>query len=170
VLLGAPPPPPPPNVPPLPDTAKPKTMRDRLASHRANPACASCHRVMDPIGFSLENFDAVGAWRTRDGEIPIDPADTLADGTKVDGPVALRQAILRNPETFVMTLTEKLLTYGLGRGLTYHDTSAIRKIVRDAAADDYRMSSLVLGIVRSVPFQMRIKPEAPEDEGARGSR
>jgi len=169
-ILGAPPPPPPPNVPPLPDTAKPKTMRDRLASHRANPACASCHRVMDPIGFSLENFDAVGAWRTRDGEIPIDPADTLADGTKVDGPVALRQAILRNPETFVMTLTEKLLTYGLGRGLTYHDTSAIRKIVRDAAADDYRMSSLVLGIVRSVPFQMRIKPEAPEDEGARGSR
>jgi hypothetical protein len=169
-ILGSPPPPPPPNVPPLPDTQKPKTMRERLASHRASPACASCHRVMDPIGFALENFDAVGAWRVRDGENLIDPSDTLADGTAVNGPVALRQAILRNPEIFVTTLTEKLMTYGLGRGLSYHDMPAVRKVVRDAAASEYRMSALVLGIVKSVPFQMRVKMPAVEDDSIRGSR
>ena len=169
-ILGSPPPPPPPNVPPLPDSQKPKTMRERLASHRASPACASCHRVMDPIGFALENFDAVGAWRVRDGENLIDPSDTLADGTAVNGPVALRQAILRNPEIFVTTVTEKLMTYGLGRGLSYHDMPAIRKVVRDAAASEYRMSALVLGIVKSVPFQMRVKMPAVEEDSIRGSR
>jgi hypothetical protein len=161
-ILGATPAPPPPNVPPLADTAKPKTMRDRMSAHRANPVCASCHRVMDPIGLALENFDATGAWRSKDGEAPIDASDTLADGTKVDGPVALRQALLREPDRFVATLTEKLMTYGLGRGLDYHDMPAVRTIVRDAAASDYRMSSIVLGIVKSVPFQMRTKPSANE--------
>jgi mono/diheme cytochrome c family protein len=161
-ILGATPAPPPPNVPPLADTAKPKTMRERMSSHRANPVCASCHRVMDPIGLALENFDATGAWRSKDGEAPIDASDTLADGTKVDGPVALRQALLREPDRFVATLTEKLMTYGLGRGLDYNDMPAVRAIVRDAAASDYRMSSIIMGIVKSVPFQMRTKPPAGE--------
>ena len=161
-ILGATPAPPPPDVPPLADSIKPKTMRERMSVHRANPVCASCHRVMDPIGLALENFDATGAWRARDGEAPIDAADTLADGTKVDGPVALRQAMLREPDRFVATLTEKLMTYGLGRGLDYRDMPAVRTIVRNAAASDYRMSSIILGIVKSVPFQMRTKPPAGE--------
>ena len=157
-IIGTPPPAPPPNVPPLPDTSKPRTMRERMESHRANPACATCHRIMDPLGLSLENFDAVGNWRTTDGGNPIDPADTLADGTKVNGPVSLREAILRRPDMFVGMLTEKLLTYALGRGLDYYDMPAVRKIQRDAAAQDNRFSSIVLGIVNSVPFQMRAKP------------
>jgi hypothetical protein len=159
-IIGTPPPAPPPNVPPLPDTSKPKTMRERMEAHRANPACATCHRIMDPLGLSLENFDAVGNWRTTDGGKPIDPADTLADGTKVNGPVSLREAILRRPDMFVGMLTEKLLTYALGRGLDYYDMPAVRKIQRDAAAQDNRFSSIVLGIVNSVPFQMRAAPAA----------
>jgi hypothetical protein len=159
-IIGTPPPAPPPNVPPLPDTSKPRTMRERMESHRANPACATCHRIMDPLGLSLENFDAVGNWRTSDGGHPIDPADTLADGTKVNGPVSLREAILRRPDMFVSMLTEKLLTYALGRGLDYYDMPAVRKIQRDAAAQNNRFSSIVLGIVNSVPFQMRATPSS----------
>jgi hypothetical protein len=165
-ILGVTPAPPPPDVPPLADTAKPKTMRERMSVHRANPVCASCHRVMDPIGLALENFDATGAWRVKDGDAPIDASDTLADGTAVNGPVALRQAILREPDRFVSTLTEKLMTYGLGRGLDYYDMPAVRTIVRDAAANNYRMSSIILGIVKSVPFQMRTK-SAPAAETPR---
>jgi mono/diheme cytochrome c family protein len=157
-ILGTPPPAPPPNVPPLPDSAKPRTMRERMEAHRANPACASCHRIMDPLGLSLENFDAVGNWRTTDNGNAIDPATTLADGTEVNGPVSLRAAILRRPDMFVGMLTEKLLTYALGRGLDYYDMAAVRKIQRDAAAQDNRFSSIVLGIVNSVPFRMRTKP------------
>jgi hypothetical protein len=168
-ILGSPPPPPPPNVPPLPDTSKPKTMRERMESHRANPACATCHRIMDPLGLSLENFDAVGNWRTSDAGTPIDPSDTLADGTKVNGPVALREAILRRPDMFVSMLTEKLLTYALGRGLDYYDMPAVRKIQQDAAAANNRFSAIVLGIVKSVPFQMRATPgPAPSTSIAQG--
>jgi hypothetical protein len=137
---------------------KPRSGREALEQHRANLACASCHRVMDPIGFALENFDAVGAWREKDGGTlgdSIDASGQLADGTKVDGVVALRKALVREPETFVRTMTEKLLTYAVGRGLTASDMPVVRGIVRDARAEHYRFSSIVLGIVGSVPFQMR---------------
>jgi hypothetical protein len=115
---------------------------------------------MDPVGLALENFDAVGAWRVREGTNPVEPAGQIFDGTKVDGPVTLRKALLSRPENFVDTLTEKLLTYALGRALVYSDMPAIRGIVHDASRNDYRFSSIVLGIVKSVPFQMRSKPPA----------
>ena len=158
-LLGSPPPPPPANVPPLKEEgelAQPQTMRERMEQHRANPVCASCHKAMDPIGFALENFDAVGAWRTRDGRIPIDTAGQFVDGSAVEGPVALRAAVLRQPENFVSTLTEKMLIYALGRGIDHRDMPTVRTIVSVAAPQDYRFSALVLGIVRSAPFQKRI--------------
>jgi cytochrome c551/c552 len=157
-LLGTPPPPPPPDVPALEEkggTAEAHSVRERLEKHRANPPCAGCHRMMDPLGLALENFDAVGAWRVTDEGSPIDASGQLLDGTRVDGVVTLRQAILRRPDLFVRTLTSKLLVYGLGRGLSYHDMPVVRGVVRDAAADDYRFSSLILGIVHSRPFQMR---------------
>jgi hypothetical protein len=160
-ILGAPPPPPPDVVPPFEEetaAARPKSVRERLEAHRRNPACAGCHRMIDPAGLALENFDAVGAWRSRDGGTrgtPVDASGQLVDGTKVDGVVALRQALMREPEIFVGTVTEKLLTYALGRGLVASDMPAVRAIVRDARRDNYRFSSIVLGIVRSVPFQMR---------------
>jgi hypothetical protein len=157
-VLGTPPPPPPPNVPALNESGKAQTVRERMAAHRASPACASCHRIMDPLGFALENFDATGAWRIKDSGFPIDPSDTLADGTKVDGPAALRQALLRRPDMFVGTVTQKLMTYALGRGIQYYDMPAVRKVEHDAALHDDRFSSIVLGIVNSVPFQMRAKP------------
>ncbi|MNC85396.1 hypothetical protein D3C83_09920 [compost metagenome] len=161
-VLGAPPPPPPDVVPPFEETteaARPKSVRDRLEQHRRNPACAGCHRMMDPVGLALENFDATGAWRTRDGGTrgtTIDSSGQLVDGTVVNGVVALRQALLRDPEIFVGTVTEKLLTYALGRGLSAADMPAVRTIVRDARRENYRLSSIVLGIVRSLPFQKRI--------------
>jgi hypothetical protein len=157
-LMGSPPPPPPPDVPALKDDeegAPPTSMRARMEQHRRNPVCASCHQIMDPIGLSLENFDAVGAWRALDGGAPIDATTRLGDGTVIDGPVALRRALLKRPEVFVATVTEKLMIYALGRGLSYHDLPAVRAIVNSAAGQDYRFSSLILGVVRSVPFQMR---------------
>jgi hypothetical protein len=156
-LLGTPPPPPPPNVPPLPEKkgqAKPRSVRELMAAHRANPVCASCHNIMDPPGLALENFDAVGQWRNAEDGLPIDASGSMPDGTKFDGVVGLRQALLKRGDLVVMTLTEKLLTYALGRGLEVHDAPAVRKIVREAGAD-YRFSSLALGIVNSLPFQMR---------------
>ncbi len=159
-VLGMPPPPPPGAVPPLKendDDGKPHTLRERMEEHRSNPACASCHKVMDPIGFSLENFDAVGAWRVRDGGSPIDASGQLADGTAVDGVITLRRAILRRPDVFVGTMTEKMLTYALGRGLAPYDMPVVRGIVREASRADLRFSSIVLGIVDSAPFQMRVK-------------
>jgi hypothetical protein len=164
-LLGAPPPAPPANVPPLKETSEGEggkilTMRERMEEHRSNPVCASCHKLMDPIGLSMENFDAIGAWRTRDGGTlgtPIDASGQLMDGTKVDGVVSLRQALVRQPEIFVGALTEKLLTYALGRGLTASDMPVVRAIVRDASRQDYKFSSLIGGIVGSTPFQMRMK-------------
>jgi len=162
-LLGTPPPAPPPDVPALEDAdvAEDATLRERLVAHRDNPACAGCHALMDPIGFALENFDAVGAWRDREHGLdtpPIDASGRMLDGTEVSGPVELRQSLLGNPEHFVATLTEKLMIYALGRGLVATDMPAIRTIVRDARASDYRFSEIVLGIVRSTPFTMRVKP------------
>jgi mono/diheme cytochrome c family protein len=159
-LLGTPPPPPPPNVPPLDEGegVAPKSMRERMEQHRRNPVCANCHRIMDPIGLALENFDAVGAWRTVDASTAIDASGQLADGAKVDGPVSLREALLRRRELFVSTLTEKLLIYALGRTVEHSDMPAIRAIVRAAARDQFRWSSLVLGVVTSPQFQMRAAP------------
>jgi Protein of unknown function (DUF1592)/Protein of unknown function (DUF1588)/Protein of unknown function (DUF1587)/Protein of unknown function (DUF1585)/Protein of unknown function (DUF1595)/Planctomycete cytochrome C len=158
-ILGMPVPPPPPDVPPLKENKegeRPKTMREQMAEHRANAVCASCHKIMDPVGFALENFDAVGAWRSQDAGQPIDASGELADGTKVDGVVALRKALVSRPEVFVGTMTEKLLIYALGRGLDSHDMPVVRAIVRDAAHHDYRFSSIILGVVHSTPFQMRM--------------
>jgi hypothetical protein len=167
-ILGMPVPPPPPDVPLLKDTPAgeiPKSMREQMAEHRANPACATCHKIMDPIGFALENFDAVGEFRSREPGGPIDASGQLADGTKIDGVAGLREALVRRPDMFASTLTEKLLTYGLGRGLDYYDMPAVRAIVRDAAQSNYRFSAIVMGIVRSTPFQMRAAPPR-ETEGA----
>ena len=141
---------------------KPRTMREQMAEHRANPACANCHKVMDSIGFALENFDAVGAWRSRDADAPIDASGELADGTHVNGILELRAALLKNPELFAGTMTEKMLTYALGRGTDYRDMPAVRTIVRDAGRDGYRFSSIVMGVIRSIPFQMRTAPDAQE--------
>ena len=160
-ILGTPPPPPPPDVPELEtaEGAEPLSMREAMEQHRANPVCASCHRLMDPVGLSLEHFDATGRWRDREaGGGPIDATGELPDGTPFDGPSGLRSALLRHPDRFVTTVTEKLMTYALGRGVEYYDAPAIRAIVRDAARDDYRLSVLVKGVVRSMPFQMRRSP------------
>ena len=158
-VLGTPPAPPPPDIPPLPGpgaAGEPRTVRERLAQHRRNAACAICHAPMDPLGFALENFDAVGAWRTRDAGLPVDASAVLADGTTAfDGPAGLRQVLLDRSEQFVETVAEKLLTYALGRGIEHYDRPVIRAITRAAAEDDYRWSSLILGIVESTPFRMR---------------
>ncbi len=158
-LVGTPPPPPPPDVPSLQENekAKPRTMRERMEAHRANPVCATCHKVMDPLGFVLENFDAVGAWRGREAGHPIDVTGTFWDGTQLNGAVSLREALLKRPEAFIGNFSEKLLTYALGRGLDYYDMPAVRDILRQADGADYRFSSVVLGIVNSKPFQMRTK-------------
>ena len=158
-ILGTPPPPPPPDVPDLPERADDGTvtsLRARLEAHRANPVCSNCHARMDPLGFALENFDAVGKWRdTGVAGTRIDPSGTLPDGTAFDGFPGLRDILLERREEFVTTVTEKLLTYALGRGVEYYDRPAIRAIVREAAANEYRWSSLILGVARSLPFQMR---------------
>jgi hypothetical protein len=165
-ILAAPPPAPPPNVPSLESSNKdnqPLTVRQMLEIHRANPVCASCHARMDPIGLSLENFDAIGQWRTTDAGSPIDASGVLLDGTKVNGPRELRQALLAQKSQFVSAVTEKLLTYALGRGLEYYDAPTVRAIDRAADADNYRWSSLIAAIVKSPPFQMRTEAKrAPE--------
>ena len=159
-LLGSPPPPPPPDVQGLPDADHPDaeralSMRERMEVHRTTPVCASCHVRMDPLGFSLENFDGIGAWRTTEGGTPIDASSTLPDGVSFEGPAGLRGLLLAQKERFAETVTEKLLTYALGRGVEYYDGPAVRKITRDAAASDYRWSQVILGIIESTPFQMR---------------
>jgi mono/diheme cytochrome c family protein len=157
-ILAAPPPAPPPNVPSLESSnkdGKPLSVRQMLEMHRANPACASCHARMDPLGLSLENFDAIGQWRATDAGHPIDASGVLLDGTKVGGPKELRQALVAQKTQFVEAVTEKLLTYALGRGLQYYDAPTVRAIDRSAAGDDYRWSSLILSIVKSAPFQTR---------------
>ena len=157
-LLGVPPPPPPPDVPALEGQHRRRQASPCASawpSTARNAACAGCHNLMDPIGLSLENFDAVGRWRTVGDGVPIDASGGLPDGSKFDGVAGLEAALLRRPELFVGTLTEKLLTYALGRGVEYYDAPAVRTIVRDARAQDYRFSSIILGIVKSTPFQMR---------------
>jgi hypothetical protein len=164
-LLNTPPPPPPPDVPTLEESNKgtstaAKTVRAQLELHRNNSVCASCHRVIDPVGFALENFDSVGIWRgTGPDGAPLDVAGTLVDGTQINGPAALREAILSRPDAFVTVVTERMLTYALGRGLEPADMPVVRRIVKKAAQNDYRLSSIVMGIVESAPFQMRTKLE-----------
>lgn len=159
-ILGTPVPPPPPGVPPLAENhagRAPRSVRERLEEHRKNPGCAGCHNLMDPVGFSLENFDATGAWRDRsESRAPIDASGMLVDGVKVDGPVTLRNALLSRPQLFAGNLTEKLMTYALGRGIEYYDMPTVRAIVREAARNDYRFSSLILGIAKSTVFQMKL--------------
>jgi hypothetical protein len=159
-LIGEPPPPPPPNVPALDDNIVSATLpiRQRLAKHRENPACASCHNVMDPVGFALENFDAVGRWRTEEEHRPVDASGGLADGSTFEGVAGLERALAARPELFAETFAEKLLIFALGRGVAPTDAPALRAIVRRARADDFRFSSVILGIVQSVPFQMRQAP------------
>jgi hypothetical protein len=165
-VLSSPPPPPPPNVPALKteanDTGKPLTMRQAMEAHRANPVCASCHARMDPIGFAMDNFDAVGQWRTSDAGQAIDGSGVLPDGTKFNGVAELKKALLRHPEQFVETVAEKLLMYGISRNVQYYDQPAVRAIVRQAASSNYSFAALVLGVVKSAPFQMRkSQEEAP---------
>ena len=165
-LLGAPPPPPPPEVPDLEENARgepPKSLRERMERHRESPVCASCHAPMDPFGFVLENFDATGRWRDTDAGAAIDASTTLVGGGAVAGPAELQVYLLSRRDEFLRTVTEKLLAYALGRGLEYYDAPAVRKIVRESASNDHHWSSLILGVVRSVPFQMRRMADA---EGA----
>ncbi len=157
-VLGTPPPQPPPNVPPLKENeagGKMLSVRERMEQHRANPACASCHARMDPLGFALENFDATGQWRTRDGDTVIDASAVLSDGTRFTGPAGLRNWLLGRSEQFATSVTEKLMIYALGRGLEYYDAPAVRKVVRESGASGYEFQSLILGVVKSTPFQMR---------------
>ena len=169
VLLGAPPPPPPPNVPNFEETRSVKgdrvlSVRERMEEHRANPACTSCHRVIDPIGLALENFDAIGMYRVRDGEKPVDPTGVLYDGTPLEGPASLRQALLKHRDVVILSLTENLMTYALGRPVEYDDMPSIRTIIRDAARNDNRMSSFILGVVKSPAFQMSRGDDAVQTE------
>ena len=157
-LLGVPPQPPPPDIPPLEEASgdgKVLSLRERMERHRANPTCAGCHKAMDPIGFALESFDGIGRFRKTEEGAPIDTTGTLFNGTDVDGVVGLRRNLVAQPEIFVGVMTEKMLTYALGRGLEYYDMPAVRRIVRDAKSRDFRFSSIVLGIARSTPFQMK---------------
>jgi hypothetical protein len=168
-FLGVSPPDPPADVPPLVEkpedstgNVKAPTMRQLLEEHRRNPVCATCHRTFEPMGMALENFDAVGAWRTEDQGQPIDATGELPDGTFLDGVGTLRTLLRRYEDQFVRVVAEKMLTYALGRGVEYQDMPYVRAIVRDAARDDYRFSSLILGIVRNQAFQMNMKDAAPE--------
>ena len=156
-LLGTPPPPPPPNVPALEDNAVSASLpvRERLAQHRANPACASCHDLMDPVGFALENFDALGRWRTLEEGRPVDATGGFPDGAKFTGVAGLEQVLLNRPELFAGTLTEKLLTFALGRGVESFDAPAVRQVLREAQAKEFRFSEIIVGITASVPFKMR---------------
>jgi hypothetical protein len=162
-LLGSPPPSPPPNVPPFPEakngqgaTGVTPSVRERMIQHRTNQPCKGCHQIMDPIGLALENFDGIGRWRTTDSGIPIDASGQLVDGTAIDGPASLQKALLGYSDAFIQTMTEKLLMYAVGRAAHYYDMPAIRAITHEAARNDNRFSSIVLGIVNSKPFQMRM--------------
>jgi hypothetical protein len=157
VLLGSPPPPPPPNVPALEETkattaGKLMTVRERMEEHRSNPACASCHRVIDPLGLTLENFDATGRWRIKDNGVAIDSTGVLYDGTKMEGPAGLRDALMKHKDVFLQTFTENLMTYALGRRVEAYDMPTVRAIVRNAAKNNYRISTFASGIVNSNAF------------------
>jgi hypothetical protein len=159
-LFNSPPPPPPPNVPTLDQStgsATPHSVRERMEQHRKDPVCAACHSIIDPPGLALENFDPIGRWRDKDSGQPIDADTTLPGGIAVSGPGGLREALLNRPELFVSTLTEKLMVYALGRRLEAEDMPAVRRIVREAARDNYRFSAIVLGIVKSPEFQQKAR-------------
>jgi hypothetical protein len=163
VLLGSPPPPPPPNVPTFDesnaaDGGRLLTVRERMEQHRKNPACASCHRAIDPLGLALENFDVTGKWRIKDNAMPIDAASEMYDGTPIDGPVTLRNALLKRKDAFVLSFTENLMTYALGRRIEPSDMPAIRRIIRQAAQQDFRMSAFILGVVESAAFRSSSGP------------
>jgi hypothetical protein len=164
-IIGAPVPTPPPNVPPLEEQAgsknQPRTLREQMELHNARPFCAGCHKIMDPIGFAMENFDAVGRWRTEEHGEPINAKAKLVDGTELTGTVDLRNALLGYSDRFVQTTTEKLMTYALGRGLEYYDMPTVRAIARGAAKNGYRFSDLIMGIVASDAFLMRAAEETP---------
>jgi hypothetical protein len=167
VLLGTPPPPPPPNVPdfdatPEAEDGRLRTVRERMEQHRANPACTSCHKMIDPIGLALENFDVVGAWRIKDNGAPVDASSALYDGTPLEGPDSLRQALLKRSGVLLQTFTENLATFALGRRLEPTDMPAVRGIVREAAAADNRLSAFVLGIVKTPAFRMKSADEDTE--------
>ena len=159
VLLGTPPPAPPPNVPPLMENVsqnvKQLSVRDRMEQHRANEPCHSCHQMMDPIGLSLENFDPVGVWRINDAGFKVDSTSQMYDGSKLNGPVSLRNAVLSHQDAYVGNFTENLLAYGIGRVLDYHDMTTVRTIEHEAAGHNNQFSSFVLGVVESAPFRMR---------------
>jgi hypothetical protein len=161
-LLGTPPPAPPADVPDLAETAAiaPKTMRERLEAHRESPPCAGCHSLIDPLGFALENFDAVGGWRDFDAGAPVDARGRLADGTAIEGVTEFREALVAKPELFAATVTEKLMIYALGRGLQHYDMPVIREILRSAEGGNYRFRAIVQGIVASPGFRMRSKAGA----------
>jgi hypothetical protein len=172
-LLGTPPPPPPPNVPPLADTGganTAKTMRQRMEQHRRQPQCAACHARMDPLGFALENFDAIGLWRTTEGNAPIDASSELPGGIKIGGAADLKNLLVGRRDEFAGTVTEKLMTYALGRGTEYYDAPVIRQILKKAAAEDYKFSAIIEGIVTSTPFQMRMSPPAENPRETTGQQ
>ncbi|MGH9645425.1 MAG: DUF1592 domain-containing protein, partial [Bryobacteraceae bacterium] len=177
-FLGISPPDPPPNVPAIKDkpvdstgNTRVPTMRETMELHHTSPVCASCHKIFEPIGLALENFDAVGTWRTQDGDNPIDASGVLVDGTKVDGVVSLRDMLVRRSDQFARVVTEKLMTYSLGRGVEYQDMPLVRSIVRDSAANDYRFSAIVMGIVKSPSFQMDMKlPDSANVNGGTQTR
>jgi hypothetical protein len=170
-ITGTPPASPPPNVEAFPETQEgeqPRTVRERLEMHRSNPSCNGCHGVMDPLGFALENFDAIGAWRAKDREagVAIDSSGQLADGRVVNGPVDLREALLDDPTQFVQTLTEKLMIYALGRSVEYYDMPAVRRVVREAGRENYRFSAILVGLAKSEPFRYSTTPSAGEADDA----
>jgi len=160
-ILAAPPPPPPPNVPALNDAKNGKllTVREQMEMHRANPVCASCHTKMDPLGFALENYNGIGGWRVADAGKTLDVSAVLPDGTKFAGPSGLQDILMARKDQFVEAFTERLMTYALARGLEAYDMPAVRTVRYAAAKDDYRMNTIIMGIVQSVPFTLRRTPE-----------
>jgi hypothetical protein len=172
VLLGSPPPPPPADVPALEATngtagGKVLSTRERMEEHRKNPACVSCHRVIDPLGLALDNFDVTGKWRIKDNGVPVDASGVMYDGTAIDGPASLRDALLKHRDVFLQTFTENLLTYALGRRVEFYDMPAVRAIVGQAAKTDFHFSSFVLGIVNNAAFQRRTAEPAQTTAAAR---
>ena len=174
-LLGVPPPPPPPDVPDLVQNTgdaagntRVPTMREQMEAHRANPACAGCHQLMDPIGFALEQYDAIGRWRTVDGSNVIDASSVMYDGTKINGPADLRTFLLAYSDQYVRNVTEKLMTYALGRGVEYYDMPVVRSIVQSAEGDGYKFESLIVGVVQSEPFRSSRRADAPASSSTGG--
>ncbi|MCA1585865.1 MAG: DUF1588 domain-containing protein [Acidobacteria bacterium] len=175
VLLGSPPPPPPPNVPALEETkgtsaGRMLSVRARMEEHRKNPACTSCHKVIDPLGLALENFDVTGRWRIKDGESAIDATGDLYDGTKMNGPADLRGALLKHQDAFLLSFTESLMTYALGRRVETFDMPAVRRIIHAAERQDLRLSAFIMGVIESPAFQMSRMTPVEMTETAIGSR